>query len=80
MRNSNAARAKARAKANPTASSEKGAIARKRRADRRSLEAGRMHREGATVADIARSLGVCRTTVYNLLDRRYDSPTQLPLL
>ena len=79
MRN-NAARAKARAKANPQASSEKSASARKQRADWRSLEAKRMQREGATVADIAQSLGVCPATVYNLLARRYESPIQPPLI
>ena len=80
MRDSNAARAKARAKANPKASSEKAAIARKQRADQRSLEARRMHREGATVADLMRHFGVSRATVYNMLNRQYDSPTQLQLL
>ena len=76
MRNINAARARARAKANPKASSEKAAIARKRKADRRSVDAKRMHGGGDSVAQIMRSLGVSRTTVYNLLGRQYDSPTQ----
>ena len=76
MRNINAARARARAKANPKASSEKAAIARKQKADRRSVDAKRMHSGGDSVAQIMRSLGVSRTTVYNLLGRQYDSPTQ----
>ena len=85
MRNINAARAnatraKARAKANPGASSEKATTARKRRADLRSVEAKRLRRQGASVAQIVRTLGVSHTTVYNLLDRQYDSPTQQRLV
>ena len=80
MSNTNAVRAKTRAKSNPRASSEKAAIARKRRADLRSVEAKRLRRQGASVAQIVRTLGVSHTTVYNLLDRRYDSPTQQRLV
>ena len=74
MRNLNATRAKARAKADPKASSEKAAIARKLRADQRSVDARLMRRQGASVSQIMRSLGVKRTTVYDLLNRQYDSP------
>ena len=74
MRNTNAARAKARAKANPKASSQKAAIARKRRADQRSVEAKLMRRKGASISQIMASLGVSRRTVHELLQREYDSP------
>ena len=80
MPNNNAARARARAKVNPRASSEKAAIARKRRADLRSLEAKRMRRQGASVSDIMRTLGVSRRTANNLLKREYDSPMPQALL
>ena len=78
MRHPNATRVKARAKANPRASSEKAAIARKRKADQRSVEARLMRRKGASVSQIMRSLGVSRTTVYDLLKR--DSPMPEKLL
>ena len=69
MRNTNATRAKARAKANPKASSEKATIIRKRKADRRSVEAKRMRREGMSIQQIMQALDVSRTTVYSLLGR-----------
>ena len=80
MRNTNAARAKARAKADPKASSEKATIARKRRADRRSVDARLMRRKGDSIPQIMRSLGVSRRTVHNLLKRQYDSPMPEKLL
>ena len=80
MRNTNAARAKARAKTNPRASSQKAAIARKRRADHRSVEAKLMRRKGASVPQIMGSLNVSRSTVYELLKRDYDSPMPQKLL
>lgn len=80
MRNTNSTRAKARAKASPSASSEKAAIARKHQADRRSSEAKRMRREGWSVTQIMRAQGVSRTTVYNLLGRQYDPPMRQPTL
>ena len=80
MRNPNAVRAKARAKADPEASSQKAASARKLRADQRSVDARLMRRKGASVSQIMRSLGVSRTTVYNLLKRQYDSPMPQKLL
>ena len=80
IRNRNAARAKARAKASPKASSEKAAIARKKRADRRSLEAKIMRGRGASVDDIMRYFDVSCATVYNMLNRRYDSPMQPSML
>ena len=40
-----------------------------------------MRRQGASVDEIKRVLGVSRRTVYNLLAREYDSPThQMTLL
>ena len=80
MRNPNAVRAKARAKADPEASSQKATSARKLRADQRSVDARLMRRKGASVSQIMRSLGVSRTTVYNLLKRQYDSPMPQKLL
>ena len=76
MRNVNATRAKARAKADPKASSEKAAIAWKRQADRRSTEARNLHQEGMTVIQISRALAVSRTTVYNLLKRECQPPVR----
>lgn len=81
MSNTNAARAKARAKADPKASSEKAARSRRRKADRRSEDAKTMRRQGASVDEIKRVLGVSRRTVYNLLAREYESPDhQMKLL
>ena len=79
-RNKNAARAKARAKASPKASSEKAAIARKKRADQRSVDAQKMHRNGASVDDIMRCFDVSRATVYNMLNRQNDTPMQPSML
>ena len=79
MRNANAVRAKARAKANPRASYEKATIARKRQADQRSVEAKRMRRNGSSISEIMRALNGTRRTVYDLLGRWYDSPTQQKL-
>ena len=73
MRNNNATRAKARAKANPRASSQKAVAVRKRRADQRSVEARLMRRKGASISEIMASLGVSRRTVYDLLQRDCDS-------
>ena len=80
MSNANAVRAKTRAKSNPRASSEKAAIAHKRGADQRSVEAKWMRRNGSSISEIMRALNVTRRTVYNLLGRRYDSPTQQRLV
>ena len=80
MRNLNATRARAQAKADPEASSQKATIARKRRADQRSVEARLMRRKGASVSQIMRALNVSRRTVYNLLKRKYDSPMPQKLL
>ena len=38
-----------------------------------------MHRDGVTVSRIAQSLGVSRTTVYNLLEREFEPPAQRSL-
>ena len=73
MRNNNAARARTRAKANPKASSQKAAAARKRRADQRSAKAKLMRRKGASISQIMTSLGVSRRTVYELLKREDDA-------
>ena len=80
MRSAKAVRAKARAKADPKASSEKAAIARKRRADQRSVDARLMRRNGSSIPEIMRALNATRRTVYNLLKRRYDSPMPQKLL
>ena len=76
MRNTNAVRARARAKANPKASSKKATTARKRKADLRSVEAKRMRRHGSSISQIMQSMDLSRTTVHKLLGRDYDSPTQ----
>ncbi len=80
MSNANAVRAKTRAKSNPRASAAKAAIAHKRGADQRSVEAKWMRRNGSSISEIMRALNVTRRTVYNLLGRRYDSPTQQKLV
>ena len=81
MSNTNAARAKARAKADPKASSEKAARSRRRKADRRSEDAKAMRRQGDSIEEIMLQLDASRRTVYNLLGREPELPEhQMKLL
>ena len=80
MSNTNASRAKKRAKVDPKASSEKAATARMRRADLRAVDALAMRRQGKSVDEIMRALDVSRSTVYNLLNRTNKSHPQQAIL
>ena len=65
----NRARAKRRAKIDPEGSSQRAAIARKRKADLRSERAKQMRSDGYTIDQIMGRLEARRTTVYDLLRR-----------
>ena len=80
MSNTNAARAKKRAKVDPKASSEKAADARTRRTDLRAVDAQAMRSRGKSVDEIMSALGVSKRTVYNLLKRKNQSHPQRALL
>ena len=80
MSKANTARAKKRAKVDPTTSSEKATAVRMRRADLRAVDAQAMRRQGKSVNEIMGALDVSRRTVYNLLNRTNESHPQQAIL